>query len=52
MKIMFYQNMFRVKDNKFVFCVLQKVIQSSLQKANELGIHINHIVHKVFRLNV
>ena len=41
---------FRVKDNMFVFCVLQKVIQSSLQKAQELGVRIDHIVHKVFRL--
>ena len=36
-----------MKDNKFVFCALKKAIQCGLQKAQELGINIRHIIHKV-----
>ena len=47
--ITFFNNIcfVRVKDNKIVFCVLQQVIGSSLKKAQELGITIHHIIHKV-----
>ena len=43
------KNILRVKDNKFIFCALQEVIKSSIQKAQDKGIRIDHIIHKVFR---
>ena len=40
-------NYLRVKDNKFVYCALKKVIKSVMKKAEELGVDIAQIIHKV-----
>jgi hypothetical protein len=38
-----------VKDNKFVYCALQVVIASILEKANQLGVKLTQIIHKTDR---
>jgi hypothetical protein len=40
---------FRVKDNKFVYCALRLVIISVLEKAKQLGVKITQIIHKTDR---
>ena len=40
---------FRVKDNKYVYCALRKVITGVVEKAQELGVELKQIVHKTDR---
>ena len=44
LKIIIY---LRVKDNKTVYCLTQRVLQQLMAKAGELGLTIDNIVHKV-----
>ena len=36
-----------MKDNDFVFCALKTVIAAAIEKAHDLGVEINQIIHKV-----
>ena len=36
-----------MKDNDFVFCALKIVIAAAIEKAHDLGVEINQIIHKV-----
>ena len=38
---------FRVKDNHWVYCAMKVVIPAVLEKARELGVSVEQIIHKV-----
>ena len=38
---------FRVKDNHWVYCAMKVVIPAVLEKARELGVSVDQIIHKV-----
>ena len=38
---------FSVKDNHWVYCAMKVVIPAVLEKARELGVSVDQIIHKV-----
>ena len=37
----------RVKDNKTVYCLMRRVLQQLMARAQEQGQNINYVIHKV-----